>query len=331
MRRVIGLLSLLLGLLGCTPEPEKNMQRYMQRLANVMNVEAEPLPASQLYPIPAKRVLAREATQMTVGLLESYQLRHCGLLQLVSERNSILGKVADPFRQYAYQMAFIDVAQRCVLSSELDTSLAEQIQTAIDVKQQELMPIHFSNLVWTSNAMRKQFSQQHWIEAQDIDNSALLISALNVLQMLSETENKQQHRHQLIQAQETIEKLPLVGSLLFSMENSIKQLTRLNQLINQHQHKIGCGKQRDTTQYRYMKNVFEQQYRQRIQPYLAEINQLYYRLAPVTAFLNQKTLSHQTNLEAIHLQFQSSIKNHVLAWKRLFERCEGTQLKLGNR
>ncbi|MGR5471306.1 DUF3080 family protein, partial [Vibrio astriarenae] len=74
--------------------PEKAVfQKYHQRLATVLEVSASTIEESAAVTIPDKRVLFHDLPRVSLGLLESYQLRRCGLFNLIAQKNSPLGKV----------------------------------------------------------------------------------------------------------------------------------------------------------------------------------------------------------------------------------------------
>ncbi|MDG2560683.1 DUF3080 family protein, partial [Vibrio parahaemolyticus] len=72
------LLFLILILNGCDNwfNPENAMfDKYHQRVANVLDVPAIPIELQSTVTIPAKRVLFEPLPRLSIGLLESYQLR----------------------------------------------------------------------------------------------------------------------------------------------------------------------------------------------------------------------------------------------------------------
>ncbi|RXJ71671.1 hypothetical protein CS022_20225 [Veronia nyctiphanis] len=96
-------------LLGCRPGNETTdlFETYQQRLANVVDADTSPLPESDKVQLPRKRELIQPIEDVTFGLLDAYDLRKCGLFQLIAERNSVLGKIQDPFRQLDYEVSFL--------------------------------------------------------------------------------------------------------------------------------------------------------------------------------------------------------------------------------
>ncbi|MCZ8487348.1 DUF3080 family protein [Vibrio lentus] len=84
------------------------------------------------------------------------------------------------------------------------------------------------------------------------------------------------------------------------------------------------GKQRDTTKFRYLNNVFEQQYIDKVQPYMAQLDGYYQQLAPQLAMFDAQPELHK----AVTFPSKMRIKpfDHPLAamstgWQQLFKCC----------
>ncbi|HAS6511367.1 TPA: DUF3080 family protein, partial [Vibrio parahaemolyticus] len=101
------LLALLSGCNGWTNPERAIFEKYHQRLANVLDVPPRELNEVSAITIPDKRALYQELPRLSLGLLESYQLRQCGLFNLIAEKNSQLGKVQDPFHDLDYQTTLL--------------------------------------------------------------------------------------------------------------------------------------------------------------------------------------------------------------------------------
>nr|WP_256384204.1 DUF3080 family protein [Photobacterium toruni] len=56
---------------------------------------------------PRTHALKQPIADITIGLLNAYELRQCGLFQLIAERNSVLGKVQDKTRRLRYELLFL--------------------------------------------------------------------------------------------------------------------------------------------------------------------------------------------------------------------------------
>ncbi|MCW1889208.1 DUF3080 domain-containing protein [Vibrio chagasii] len=85
-----------------------------------------------------------------------------------------------------------------------------------------------------------------------------------------------------------------------------------------------CGKQRDITKFRYLNNVFEQQYIGKVPALHGATGWLAcHQLAPGSwqcLMLNQNSTAHFP-IQDTHQSFRASTRRHVEYWQQLFKRC----------
>ena len=131
------------------------LNTYQQRLANVLEITpADTLPLN--LPIyPDTRSLKQPIADIRIGLLDAYELRQCGLFQLIAERNSVLGKVQDQTRQLRYEVLFLKQLNHCLtmLNSNSTSELQSQLNDIYQQKQQQL-PLVIWNMVFTGKEWR---------------------------------------------------------------------------------------------------------------------------------------------------------------------------------
>lgn len=316
-------LSLIFVLIsGCKQaSPGDVFNDYHERIARVQD-------ASQLNrefetsPLPRKRELFISPPEISISLLDSYQLRQCGLFNLIAERNSVLGKVADEFRNFDYQVALIEGLESCLATNnvtKLDDSVVQQLVEIKDKKDAQLK-IHKWNLLYTSQAMQSQLRFKGWIN-EDVDVRVGQVSdALTFLNSAILTPSTQT---KTVDVQEVLERNPIIGDLNYSLANAAFQLALITTQLEQNDHKITCGKQRDQTQFRYLNNVFEQQYIEKVQPYMAHLDGYYQTLSPSLTLFSQTLSSHQYQfpIQDSHQRFRLAILDHVKYWQQIFQRC----------
>ena len=140
--RTLTLLVLVLGTLvlsGCWSDtPRDWYQDYLSRVARVQGVEKITMTPSPYTNLPRKRELTIEIEPLSIGLLDSYQLRQCGLFNLIAERNSILGKVANEFHRYDYQRQLLMGLKQCQANNIIDAELKEKLAEIENQKQAQL-------------------------------------------------------------------------------------------------------------------------------------------------------------------------------------------------
>ncbi|MFS1949565.1 DUF3080 domain-containing protein [Vibrio lentus] len=326
VRRVISslivrspLLCLTMVLTGCFDDsPQNYFDDYQTKIANVQ--EADEIQEDwELESLPRKRELFIEVPSLSIGLIDSYQLRQCGLFNLIAERNSVLGKVADEFRNYDYQVALLEGVGQCLSNNELEPEIVELLR---EIEQQKLaqFPRHQWNLIYASEAMQSQMRGSQWLRA-DIGEQVRQTS--DALKHINQALNIPLVSGKTTEVQEGLEKSSTLGDLYYSLSRASAELDTITQQLTTFDANIICGKQRDTTKFRYLNNVFEQQYINRVQPYMAQLDGYYQQLAPQLAMFDAQPELHSYYfpIQDAHQAFRSSTRRHVDYWQQLFKRC----------
>lgn len=288
---------------------------YLTRLGRVLNSAPPKLAPTAPPSLPRKRELQLELTDIRMGLLESYQLKQCGLFDLIAERNSILGKVADRFSRFDYEIAFLAGLERCITDKHIDSLLISDLE---QIKFQKRNNIHklWHNILFVSNAMRAQKQANQWINP-DIDTSRV-VSAFSLLQQNNTAIiSKQWHSiTPIIDLQETLEKEPVIGRLHYSLLNLSHDFEALNAYLRDEFPKVVCTQGRDRTQYRYLNNVLTTVFIERLQPNIAKLDRIYYQLAP---YLDKLAINE---LKVSHQRFHHVVAEHIALWQTLRSRCQ---------
>ncbi|WP_428775787.1 DUF3080 domain-containing protein [Vibrio sp.] len=317
------MLSLLL-LWGCdsqkAPIPAA-FELYLSRLANVLETEPLPLPSQVNIVLPDTHSLRVEIADMRLGLLDSYELRQCGLFHLIAERNSPLGKVQDQFRNLDYQVKLLHGLEYCLQSSNISQELNEKLRPLYAIKQKQLID-QLRNLLYTSEAMRAQLSGYQWLPVQSGFNQRDVMTALDHLAVLSSGSIDQTTDSYSVAAyQEVLEKQPLIGQLHFSMLNAVLLLDQATKQLESGDAKLFCGPGRDNTQVQYLNNVFQHYFIEPIQSYLATLDAVYLQVAPYIADWPQGNGGYVYPIFRTHGRFRTAIRHHVEYWQSLFKRC----------
>ncbi|ENK1957167.1 DUF3080 domain-containing protein [Vibrio cholerae] len=318
--RLSVVLAALLLLTGCEPRLaiDADFERYLSRIANVQQRDALSPPAMVAQSLPEKRKLLIAIDPVTISLLDSYELRQCGLFELIAERNSILGKVQDEFREWDYQVALLNGIQGCLTSPQLSQSLKAQLLDIQNIKQQELAS-RWHNLLYTSETMRTQLSGSQWYDEQWSHSELLLaLEQLNTIQHQLVSEHPIASEP-LASQQEVLEKQRLLGHLKFSLDRASVWLKVVTQQLENNDDAIVCGPHRDNTKLNYLRNVFQSQYIEKIQPYLASLDRTYYQLSAQLGLFEQPHSPFP--IQASHQTFRLATEQHAQYWQRLFARC----------
>jgi hypothetical protein len=311
------LITVVLG--GCFGEgPGDLFDDYQTKVARVQDAE-ELKQDWEFEELPRKRELLLNVPSVSIGLIDSYQLRQCGLFNLIAERNSVLGKVADEFRNYDYQVALLEGVGKCLSSDELDPEIIELLR---GIEQQKLaqFPLHQWNLIYASDAMQSQMRGSQWLR-QDIGQQVRQTS--DALEHLNHSLNTPLVSGKTTEVQEVLEKSSTLGDLYYSLARASVELDTITEQLTTFDANIICGKQRDTTKFRYLNNVFEQQYIGKVQPYMAQLDGYYQQLAPQLAMFDAQPELHSYYfpIQDTHQAFRASTRRHVEYWQQLFKRC----------
>ncbi|PMH31884.1 hypothetical protein BCU71_12525 [Vibrio lentus] len=313
------LLCLTMVLTGCfNDSPQNYFDDYQTKIANVQDAD-EIQEDWELESLPRKRELFIEVPSLSIGLIDSYQLRQCGLFNLIAERNSVLGKVADEFRNYDYQVALLEGVGHCLSNNELEPEIVELLR---EIEQQKLaqFPLHQWNLIYASEAMQSQMRGSQWLRA-DIGDQVRQTS--DALEHINLALNTPLVSGKTTEVQEGLEKSSTLGDLYYSLSRASAELDTTTQQLTTFDANIICGKQRDTTKFRYLNNVFEQQYIDKVQPYMAQLDGYYQQVAPQLAMFDAQPELHSYYfpIKDAHQAFRSSTRRHVDYWQQLFKRC----------
>jgi hypothetical protein len=133
----------------------------------------------------------------------------------------------------------------------------------------------------------------------------------------------------IVNYQEEIEKTRLVGRLYYTLIDATHWLEQTTHMLEANQDKIICDANRDTTQFRYLRNVFQTIYVAEVQPYMAYVDSTYQQLDGGLSLVEKRMQAHGANygIEKAHDQFREETMKHVQFWKNLFKRCG---VKIGN-
>ncbi|MFA0428474.1 DUF3080 domain-containing protein [Vibrio sp. 10N.222.51.C5] len=313
------LLCLTVMLAGCFSDGPGNLfDDYQTKVARVQDAE-ELKEDWEFESLPRKRELLLEVPSLSIGLIDSYQLRRCGLFNLIAERNSVLGKVADEFRNYDYQVALLEGVGKCLSGNELDPEIVELLK---EIEQQKLtqFPLHQWNLIYASDAMQSQMRGSQWLRT-DIGDQVRQTS--DALEHINQALNVPLISDKTTEVQEVLDKSSTLGDLYYSLARASVELDTITTQLTTFDDNIICGKQRDTTKFRYLNNVFEQQYIGKVQPYMAQLDGYYQQLAPQLVMFNAQPDLHNYYfpIQDAHQAFRASTRRHVDYWQQLFKRC----------
>lgn len=329
---VVTLTSLLLTACFSEDQSVTLMEDYQKRLATILGTDVPEMPDVKMVSLPRKRELTTEVAAVNLGLLDAYELRKCGLFHLIAERNSILGKVADPFHRLDYEVAFIQTARGC-MNNSLSPAVKKQLEDAIALKESQ-----FQTLLWNSIAQSDVWLKQLSLSVHTlpIEKSDYVETIQAITQFSNLAISFPTRPVDVISWQQPIEAKAVLGPLFTSLEKQTALLRQTSNFLDANLHSVLCGQNLNMTQLERLKTVFYKYYVAQIQPYLAQVDSLYRDVEPALANLEKlpapaafDSYKHAYLGGKAYEEFQHETKRHALVWTQLFERCNvkvGSQL-----
>jgi len=155
-------------------DSEARWEDYLSRLARLSQQavpERAPLP---IVPYPGNRELHQPIPEHRVDMLDYLELRHCNLMSLISERNSVLGKLQADSLRFKHEVTFIHRARQCLASDKLDNQALITLLEQVVTEKQAALPALYWNALVASAEFRQFFSQSP--SAMAGDSQAALLS-----------------------------------------------------------------------------------------------------------------------------------------------------------
>lgn len=331
MLRLIALLLLpLLAACGFEAKQDQLFDNYLGRLSTTLAVETPDKPPLNTIELSAKRELEKEIPRISMGILQSYRFRQCGLFQVIAEKNSILGKVQDHFANFDYQLRLLTALDNCLNNAELSE---QERLTLVEIREQKTkhLPMHWHNLMVLSDEIRGQLSRSSWLREEDFTLTGQAAPAFRALlsPQLKPDGNYSEYQ-EVTPFQQTLETTLLAGPLIYSMRRSSQWLDLTTELLKQNNHKIICANNRNRQTFDYLRNIFYKYYIDELQQYISRIDQLYLELSPYMPEL-YKPFGTEQAVDPVqeHAAFRQSVKLHTQFWQNTFQRC-GYQISSGS-
>ncbi len=343
--RLLVLLCLLLPLSGCNQDPvTEQLHDYAYRVGNAIDQDIDLQLSDTLPSYPARRDRLLEVVDIREGMLDALDLRRCGLLTLIGERNSSLGKLAGFSQRLIYEIRFLPPLRACIESLESQVALNEDEQELLErllsihrIKQQNL-PRVLANAVFNTEEMEQQFALGATPASQEQLNRFTLIDpALQRLAYLSELTRQHDWAvpKDIDRLEDSYHQLYLTP---FGAE-WLKSLSYLTQTLNQTAESIEkrlarrplCFNRKPTPQARIIRNVFEQYYAAQLQPWMSAVHRSGQRwhdfwqeitlLLPMTPELEGYFADTLLSNESLWAQYIQARDRHTRSWQRLLGQC----------
>lgn len=299
---------LILLLAGCSSDHgESVLSNYLYRLSNVLDLEQPALGKPMVLEwrgvakgeLTTQGVNARDNT--SISLLEFLSLYGCELQGVIAEKNSPLGRLAQPSQALLRELDFIRAAPACLAMLEQDDKAELKAQLERAVQQKRAL---FLEQLWRV-LLKEAEARSFWraqVQSGDYPSQASgqIPLALGQLEQLAA---------QLVEPDAALEASTLDSSQLESWLFQLKQgdggqlyralmhyqmgIEAANQMLVQAQQRA-CASPRSNEQRMRLENVVQKFFVGEVQAWAAQLSQRYYALIPPY----QKLEAHFVELES---------------------------------
>ncbi|RDE24311.1 DUF3080 family protein [Motiliproteus coralliicola] len=324
------------------------LEDYLQRVANVLEVEPQAGSSqtqAKVLPLPSRRDRRLATQELRSGLLDSLELRHCGLLPLIAERNSSLGKVMKPSIQLNYELQFFAKLQPCLRRDQQqsisDAAFSEQLRQIYQIKSTNLIPVWW-NSVFASEAMERNLSlsrppiplEGHPGYGDSLRALEVMVSLAGPLSPPADPFPLPKQLERLESGHESLYNGEYGSQLFSSIQLLIDILNRTSLTLDRAtRQRPLCLNGRSSTQAEYLRNVFDRYYGGGVQPYLSRTYrngrswlELMDQLAQQARPSSDWDRYHRQMLDPVAenglwQQFEQAIQRHTRSWRQVLSSC----------
>ncbi|MBQ1782539.1 MAG: DUF3080 family protein [Gammaproteobacteria bacterium] len=308
--RSLWLLLLLLG--GCSVDPQQQLYSdYRHRLLSLLKVASPPLDASAL----AKPKQQPAPAALSIRLSQAWHYRHCGLLTIVGERNSSLGKVMVLSQRAAYERRLLATLSHCRTRYPASSSENQQLTAWYHHKQHDWPQLLLA--LATDNEMRSLWHDDGLPRRGDSEVLALLQVLAELRQVTAaQSEPLLLELEQQMAANRSNRYL---GQLWRDANLALSAITDLNQRLAPAMSHVVCVGGRPSAHARQLRQFLDRYFGGRVQP---ELNRLLTELDRTEQALAAASISPLLEQPKPSRQLRNALQQHVRLWQQLLERCQ---------
>ena len=320
-------------LAGCgDPDADDLWQDYHERLARLTDVAVPTATAVPRPRWPDRRELLVTLPEWRTGLLGWLELLDCDLMELVAERNSVLGRVQVPARRLIYEQTFVARGQTCLADPQLEPALRQWLEGLLDEKRAAL-PALYHNATLASEELRNFLATGPvpgttplWPTARETVQALNLLAVERTRLEAGETAAR---TDELAAALELLDKTR-GGVIIDAMAPAIDGLTRASQMLEQVDSARLCPRGQASERARWLRNVLDRIYASRVQPWLSDVwrgsDELNGGLGALIAASGHPApaaawLDAVAGTGGLREQMASAMARHTEAWQRLLGDC----------
>ncbi len=341
-------LSLWLSACG-KPEAQTLLEDYADSMSNVL-ATAIPLDfeaAVRAIPaLPEKRQRTLDTPDMREGMLDVWDFQQCGMMHLIAERNSSLGKVMLPSQKMRYELRFLAALQRCLVTMQAlsapdkaQQDFIARLLTIAQLKQQNLAKEIWNGL-YRSDEISQHFARGQTPLPLTAGQSGNVLRALTQLHTLAGLHDKTP-----LALPAWLDEIEAVYYAFYSSEFGAQLLPALAMLTHAlHQTAVAletrlqaapfCHSGHRPRRAEILRNIFQKYYAGQVQPYMALIqregqewlrlhDEIMHRLpAPKAMQAYQQRVLSLSAANSLWRQWETASRRHTRAWQEILGQCE---------
>mgnify|MGYP001966890636 CR=1 FL=1 len=332
---------------GCTgtDSPQARFDDYLTRLARTLDRDPEPATQLPRRLYPARRDLRQPIDTPRTGWIGFFQLHRCGLVNLVSERNSILGRVAPPQARLAYEAQLLAGLTHCRAGFDRDTlAAADDDERDFVAHLDELIALKHQArgaMLWNQTFASAPMAHLFSVAGGDAGLApslagrapraalAQLTSAARRLRA-----DKPVNETALAEAYETLDASEYGGGLQIAAIESTAALERASQLIRTRlAARPLCFNNKPNRRARVLRTILLEIYGTGVQSYLADLVRAgrLWRAAvdeliavqgvtPDSAFMRYRDHTLRAN-GGVWADLDAAIQRHTQDWQQAMRQC----------
>ncbi len=346
----IGLATCCALLLTACAEPggQALLEDYASRVSNVLEVDIRldlPAAAQEIPALPARRDRVLPTINLREGVIDVWNFEQCGMISIIAERNSSLGKMMLPSQKMRYEIRFFQALQDCRAQmlalpapDESQLGFIKRLENIYKIKRQNL-PAEIWNGIYNSEEMSEQFARGKPAFALNEEATGEVQRALGQMHALAKLANADP-----VIAPEWLDNIEdnyyafysnhLGARLLTTLPMLIQVLDRTATAINKRlEQEPFCYPGHRPPRANNLLNVFRKYYAGQIQPYLAQVQregrQWLQRHDEIMGLLPAPVAMQAYRLRVVSIsaegglwqQWQRAVRRHTQDWQDILGQC----------
>jgi hypothetical protein len=314
---------------GCAQQGDDLLADYVKRVSRVLGADIPVSATISLPAYPQTRALRQVPPDVQIDVLDAWALRSCEVFTLIGERNSIMGKVADPLLRLDYERRLLTLLPLCLETpDDLDEELVAELRSIV-IRKQGVFPMHLFNAT-----LANPDYQSYWTGGSDGFSAADEVdfegyrSAQRALARYVGTPLSVDWE-QWLSSVKSVTEYSMGGRSLVSMRWAMQSLQQSEQMLREAAADTRlCPMGRPLQELGFARNVMGNVFAGDVQAWLVSVDQRFLAgfdaltsMSGSIAVDNAAIESFQTDLARFHQRFREQIRQQTEAWQALFDAC----------